>query len=71
MNERAETMPPPPQDVPVGYVPPPPRRKLAPIVPQESVAGRALILEKGSVRWQGPMATLEADEDIRRAYLTV
>ncbi|MGD9914668.1 MAG: cell division protein FtsX [Rhizobiaceae bacterium] len=43
MNERAETVPAPPQDVPVGYVPPPPRRKLAPIVPQESVAGRALI----------------------------
>jgi branched-chain amino acid transport system ATP-binding protein len=36
-----------------------------------AVADRALILEKGSVRWQGPIATLEADEDIRRAYLTV
>jgi branched-chain amino acid transport system ATP-binding protein len=36
-----------------------------------AVADRALILEKGSVRWQGSIATLEADEDIRRAYLTV
>jgi branched-chain amino acid transport system ATP-binding protein len=36
-----------------------------------AVADRALILEKGSVRWQGAIATLEADEDIRRAYLTV
>jgi branched-chain amino acid transport system ATP-binding protein len=36
-----------------------------------AVADRALILEKGSVRWQGDIATLEADEDIRRAYLTV
>jgi branched-chain amino acid transport system ATP-binding protein len=36
-----------------------------------AVADRALILEKGSVRWQGTIATLEADEDIRRAYLTV
>jgi branched-chain amino acid transport system ATP-binding protein len=36
-----------------------------------TVADRALILEKGTVRWQGDIATLEADEDIRRAYLTV
>ena len=36
-----------------------------------AVADRALILEKGAVRWQGDIATLEADEDIRRAYLTV
>jgi branched-chain amino acid transport system ATP-binding protein len=36
-----------------------------------AVADRALILEKGSVRWQGSIATLEADEDVRRAYLTV
>lgn len=36
-----------------------------------AVADRALILEKGSVRWAGPIATLEADEDIRRAWLTV
>lgn len=36
-----------------------------------AVADRALILEKGTVRWQGDIATLEADEDIRRAYLTV
>ncbi len=36
-----------------------------------SVADRALILEKGSVRWQGSIATLEADEDVRRAWLTV
>ena len=36
-----------------------------------AVADRALILEKGSVRWEGSITTLEADEDIRRAYLTV
>jgi branched-chain amino acid transport system ATP-binding protein len=36
-----------------------------------AVADRALILEKGSVRWQGSIATLEADDDVRRAYLTV
>jgi len=36
-----------------------------------AVADRALILEKGQVRWQGGMAELEADEDVRRAYLTV
>jgi branched-chain amino acid transport system ATP-binding protein len=36
-----------------------------------AVADRALILEKGEVRWQGDIATLEADEDVRRAYLTV
>ena len=36
-----------------------------------AVADRALILEKGTVRWEGAIATLEADEDIRRAYLTV
>lgn len=36
-----------------------------------AVADRALILEKGAVRWQGGIAALEADEDVRRAYLTV
>jgi branched-chain amino acid transport system ATP-binding protein len=36
-----------------------------------AVADRALILEKGEVRWQGDMATLVAEEGIRRAYLTV
>ena len=36
-----------------------------------AVADRALILEKGTMRWQGSIATLEADEDVRRAYLTV
>lgn len=36
-----------------------------------AVADRALILEKGEVRWQGDIATLEADEDVRRAWLTV
>ena len=36
-----------------------------------AVADRALILEKGTVRWQGGIAALEADEDVRRAYLTV
>ncbi|WP_137126389.1 ABC transporter ATP-binding protein [Roseomonas sp. HF4] len=36
-----------------------------------TVADRALILEKGTVRWEGSIAALEADEDVRRAYLTV
>ena len=36
-----------------------------------AVADRALILERGTVRWQGGIAALEADEDVRRAYLTV
>jgi len=36
-----------------------------------AVADRALILEKGAVRWQGGIAALEADEDVRRAFLTV
>ena len=36
-----------------------------------AVDDRALILEKGSIRWEGPFATLEADEAIRRVYLTV
>ncbi|HWT07711.1 MAG TPA: ABC transporter ATP-binding protein [Roseomonas sp.] len=36
-----------------------------------AVADRALILEKGSVRWDGPIAMLEADEELRRAWLTV
>lgn len=36
-----------------------------------AVADRALILEKGSLRWEGPIATLEADEELRRAWLTV
>jgi branched-chain amino acid transport system ATP-binding protein len=36
-----------------------------------AVADRALILEKGEVRWEGSIATLEADEDVRRAWLTM
>jgi branched-chain amino acid transport system ATP-binding protein len=36
-----------------------------------AVADRALILEKGEVRWEGSIATLEADEDVRRVWLTV
>jgi branched-chain amino acid transport system ATP-binding protein len=36
-----------------------------------TVADRALILEKGTVRWHGSIAALEADEDVHRAYLTV
>jgi len=36
-----------------------------------AVADRALILEKGQVRWRGGMAELEASEEVRRAYLTV
>ncbi|MBR0648792.1 ABC transporter ATP-binding protein [Roseomonas terrae] len=36
-----------------------------------AVADRALVLEKGAVRWEGDVATLEADEGVRRAYLTL
>ena len=36
-----------------------------------AVADRALIIEKGRIRYQGTMAELAADEAVRQAYLTV
>ena len=36
-----------------------------------AVADRALIIEKGRIRYRGTMAELEADEAVRSAYLTV
>jgi branched-chain amino acid transport system ATP-binding protein len=35
------------------------------------LADRAYIIEKGQIRWEGPMARLMEDETVRRAYLTV
>jgi branched-chain amino acid transport system ATP-binding protein len=35
------------------------------------LADRAYIIEKGQIRWEGPMARLMEDEAARRAYLTV
>ena len=35
------------------------------------LADRAYIIEKGEIRFDGPMATLMADESLRRKYLTV
>jgi branched-chain amino acid transport system ATP-binding protein len=35
------------------------------------LADRAYIMEKGQIRWEGPMARLMEDEAVRRAYLTV
>lgn len=35
------------------------------------LADRAYIIEKGQIRWEGPMARLLDDEAVRRAYLTV
>jgi branched-chain amino acid transport system ATP-binding protein len=35
------------------------------------VADRAYIIEKGHIRYQGPMAELAANEQIRAAYLSV
>jgi branched-chain amino acid transport system ATP-binding protein len=35
------------------------------------MADRAYIIEKGQIRFEGPMQQLLADESIRRAYLTV
>lgn len=35
------------------------------------VSDRAYVLEKGQIRYQGSMAELEADEDVRRTYLSV
>jgi branched-chain amino acid transport system ATP-binding protein len=35
------------------------------------VSDRAYVIEKGQVRFAGTMAELDADEAVRRAYLTV
>ena len=35
------------------------------------LADRAYIIEKGEIRWEGPMPRLLEDEAARRAYLTV
>jgi len=37
----------------------------------ELVSDRAYVLEKGQLRWQGSMAQLSENEDVRRAYLSV
>jgi len=36
-----------------------------------AVADRAYVIERGEIRFEGPMAALEADEQVREAYLTV
>jgi branched-chain amino acid transport system ATP-binding protein len=35
------------------------------------LADRAYVIEKGQIRWEGPMGRLLEDEAVRRAYLTV
>ena len=35
------------------------------------IANRALIIETGRIRYQGTLAELEADEEVRAAYLMV
>lgn len=37
----------------------------------ELVSDRTYVLEKGHIRYEGSMAALAADEDVRRTYLTV
>jgi branched-chain amino acid transport system ATP-binding protein len=37
----------------------------------ERLADRAYIIEKGEIRFEGPMAALMGDEALRRKYLTV
>jgi branched-chain amino acid transport system ATP-binding protein len=37
----------------------------------ELVCDRVYVLEKGQIRWQGEMATLVADDDVQRAFLTM
>jgi branched-chain amino acid transport system ATP-binding protein len=37
----------------------------------ELVSDRAYVLEKGQIRYQGSMAELSANEEVRRAYLSV
>ena len=36
-----------------------------------AVADRAIIIERGEIRWTGTMAALDADEAARSAYLAV
>ena len=36
-----------------------------------AIANRALIIEKGRIRYQGTLAELVADAEVRAAYLTV
>jgi branched-chain amino acid transport system ATP-binding protein len=35
------------------------------------VADRAVIIEKGVVRWQGTLADLEAEPEVKAQYLSV
>ena len=35
------------------------------------LADRAYVIEKGQIRWEGPIRDLMADEGVRRAYLSV
>ena len=35
------------------------------------LADRAYIIEKGEIKWEGPIARLMADESVRRAYLSL
>jgi branched-chain amino acid transport system ATP-binding protein len=35
------------------------------------VSDRTYVLEKGQIRWQGSMASLEGNQEVQRAYLTV
>ncbi|RZI98209.1 MAG: ATP-binding cassette domain-containing protein, partial [Rubrivivax sp.] len=37
----------------------------------ELVSDRAYVLEKGQIRHEGPMSELAANEELRRAYLSV
>jgi branched-chain amino acid transport system ATP-binding protein len=37
----------------------------------ELVSDRAYVLEKGQIRYQGTMADLASNEEVRRAYLSV
>jgi branched-chain amino acid transport system ATP-binding protein len=37
----------------------------------ELVSDRAYMLEKGQIRWEGPMATLAEDTEVQRSYLTL
>jgi len=36
-----------------------------------AVSDRAYVIERGAIRFQGPVEALEADEGVRQAYLTV
>jgi branched-chain amino acid transport system ATP-binding protein len=35
------------------------------------VSDRAYVLEKGQIRYEGSMADLSANDEVRRAYLSV